>query len=70
MINMYGLKNLTSMEYYRVYQEVQSIKAASRAELATQLSIHEREKKHISTNENVSMMTGPKNVGSVFDVTV
>jgi len=70
MINTYGLQKMSSMDYYRVFQEVQSIKAASRAELATQLSIHEREKKHISTNENVSMMTGPKNMGSILDVTV
>ena len=70
MINMYGVRNMSAMEYYRVFQEVQSAKAATRAEMQTQLSIHEREKRHISTNENVSMMTGPKNMGSILDVSV
>ena len=70
MINMYGVRNMSAMYYQKTFQEVQSLKAATRAEVQAQLTVHEREKKHISTNENVSMMTGPKNVGSILDVSV
>ena len=40
MINMYGVRNMSAMEYYRTFQEVQSVKAATRAEVQTQLLIH------------------------------
>ena len=70
MINTYGLQKMSSMEYYRVYQEVQSAKQIARANLTTTLATHEREKHNVSSNENISNdVMGPKKLGANLDVT-
>ena len=70
MINTYGIQKLSSMEYYRVYQEVQSVKQIARANLASTLAVHEREKHDVSTTENKNNdVMAPRKWGSNLDVT-
>jgi len=65
-----GLKKISSMEYYRMYQEVQAAKQIARANLATTLATHEREKHNVSSNENISNdVMAPKKWGANLDVT-
>ena len=59
------------MDYYHVYQEVQSAKQAARLNMKVELATHEREKHQESVQEtSKSMMTGVQNVGGLLDVTV
>ena len=69
MINTYGVRKMSAMEYYRVFQEVQAAKELARTNIRTQLATHEREKHMISANENQnSNVTAPRKWGSNLDV--
>jgi len=71
MINTYGLRKTTGVDYYHVYQEVQSAKQAARLNMKTELATHEREKHQQSVQEtSPSTSIGGKNVGSILDITV
>ena len=69
MINTYGLRKTTAVDYYEVYQEVQSAKQAARLNMKVELATHEREKHQESVQEN-STSCGAKSVGILLDVTV
>ena len=71
MISTYlGLNKISSMEYYRMHQEVQSAKQIARSNLATTLATHEREKHNVSSNENISNdVMGNQKLGAHLDVT-
>jgi hypothetical protein len=68
MINTYGLKNNTGVDYYHVYQEVQSAKQAARLNMKVELATHEREKHQESVQQTQS--SSKPGVGSNLDVTV
>ena len=69
MINTYGSNKMSAIDYYRVYQEVQSAKHAVRVNMQTQLATHEREKHFISANENRNNdVMAPRKWGSNLDV--
>jgi len=69
MINTYGVRKMSSMEYYRVFQEVQSAKELARTHVQTQLATHEREKHMISSNENQNNnVMAPRKWGSNLDI--
>ena len=69
MIDTYGVKKMSAMDYYRVFQEVQSAKEVARVNVQTQLATHEREKHMISANENQNNdVMAPKKWGSNLDV--
>ena len=71
MVNTYGLKQSTGVDYYHVYQEVQAAKQAARLNMKVELATHEREKHQQSVQETSSSTTnGVRNVGSLLDVTV
>lgn len=71
MINPYGLRKTTAVDYYEVYQEVQSAKQAARLNMKVELATHEREKHQESVQEiSPSTNNGVKSVGSLLDVTV
>ena len=68
MINTYGVRKMTSMEYYRVFQEVQSAKELARTNVQTQLATHEREKHQESVQQTQS--SSKPGVGSNLDISV
>ena len=68
MVNTYGIRKTTAVDYYHVYQEVQAAKQAARLNMKVELATHEREKHQESVQETQS---GSKpGVGSNLDVTV
>ena len=71
MLTNYVPKNQSYVDYYELYQEVQSAKQASRLNMKVELATHEREK-HQETAQELSSSTkdGVKSVGSLLDVTV
>ena len=69
MVNTYGLRKTTGVDYYHVYQEVQSAKQAARLNMKIALATHEREK-HQESVQETSTSGGVKSVGSLLDVTV
>ena len=68
MINTYGPKKTTGVDYYHVYQEVQAAKQASRLNMKVELATHEREKHQESVQETQS--SSKPGVGSNLDITV
>ena len=69
MINTYGVRKMSTMEYYRVFQEVQAAKELARVNVQTQLATHEREKHMVSANENRNNdVMAPRKGGSNLDV--
>ena len=69
MINTYGVNKMSAMDYYRVFQEVQSAKHAARVNVQTQLATHEREKHFMAVNENMNNdVMAPRKWGSNLDV--
>ena len=68
MIDTYGLKKTTAVDYYHVYQEVQAAKQAARLNMKVELATHEREK-HQESVQEVQASSKP-GVGSNLDVTV
>ena len=71
MVNTYGLRKTTAVDYYEVYQEVQSAKQAARLNMKVELATHEREKHQESVEAiSPSKSTGDKRVGSVLDISV
>lgn len=68
MINTYGLKKTTGVDYYHVYQEVQAAKQAARLNMKVELATHEREKHQESVQETQS--SSKPGVGSNLDITV
>lgn len=69
MINTYGVRKMSSIEYYKVFQEVQAAKELARVNVQTQLATHEREKHMISANENQNNdVMAPRKWGSNLDV--
>ena len=67
MINTYGVRKMSSMDYYRVFQEVHAAKELARVNVQTQLATHEREKHKVSNGETQSVMA-PRKWGSNLDV--
>jgi len=67
MIDTYGVKKMSTMDYYRVFQEVQSAKQLARTHMKTQISTHEREKHKVSNGETQNVMA-PRKWGSNLDV--
>ena len=60
---------MSTMEYYRVFQEVQAAKELARVNVQTQLATHEREKHMVSANDNRNNdVMAPRKWGSNLDV--
>ena len=68
MTNAYGLRKTSGVDYYHVYQEVQSAKQAARLNMKVELATHEREKHQESVQQTPS--SSKPGVGSNLDVTV
>jgi len=69
MINTYGVRKMSTMEYYRVFQEVQAAKELARVNVQTQLATHERDKHMVSANDNRNNdVMAPRKWGSNLDV--
>lgn len=69
MINTYGVKQMNSVDYYRVFLEIQAAKQAERLSMKTELATHEREKHmiNVQVKENNNVMA-PRKWGSNLDV--
>ena len=67
MIDTYVVKKMSTMDYYRVFQEVQSAKQLARTHMKTQISTHERNKHEVSKSETSNVMA-PRKWGSNLDV--
>ena len=60
---------MSTMEYYRVFQEVQAAKELARVNVQTQLATHERDKHMVSANDNRNNdVMAPRKWGSNLDV--
>ncbi len=71
MLTNYVPKTNSYVDYYELYQEVQSAKQAARLNMKTELATHEREKHQESVQAiSPSKSTGDKRVGSVLDISV
>ena len=68
MVNAYGIRKTTAVDYYDVYQEVQAAKQAARLNMKVELATHEREK-HQESVQDVQSSSKP-GVGSNLDVTI
>ena len=68
MINTYGLRKTSGVDYYHVYQEVQAAKQAARLNMKVELATNEREKHQESVQETQS--SSKPGVGSNLDITV
>ncbi len=69
MINTYGIRKMSTMEYYKVFQEVRAAKELARVNVQTQLATHEREKHMVSANDNRNNdVMAPRKWGSNLDV--
>ncbi len=68
MVNTYGLRQTTAVDYYHVYQEVQAAKQAARLNMKVELATHEREK-HQESVQEVQSSSKP-GVGSNLDISV
>ena len=68
MNDAFGIRKTTGVDYYHVYQEVQSAKQAARLNMKVELATHEREKHQESVQQTQS--SSKPGVGSNLDVTV
>ena len=68
MVNAYGIRKTTAVDYYHVYQEVQAAKQAARLNMKVELATHEREK-HQESVQDVQSSSKPGG-GSNLDVTI
>ncbi len=70
MVNTYGIRKTTAVDYYHVYQEVQAAKQAARLNMKVELATHEREKHQESVQEiNSGVKAGVGSIGSNLDIT-
>ena len=67
MLTNYVPKTNSYVDYYELYQEVQSAKQAARLNMKTELATHEREKHDMNVEERKSSMVAPS-VGSLLDM--
>jgi len=69
MIDTYGVKQMSSVDYYRAYLEVQAVKQMERLSMKTELATHEREKHmlNVRDKQNNDVMA-PRKWGSNLDV--